>query len=565
MSLILKLAVKLQGKYLVKQLDLAARKPGKIQQEFLLKLLNKNQNTIFGREHGFSLIKTEKDYRNAVPIRDYEQLRPYCDRIIKGEQSVLTTEQPFMFNMTSGTTGKPKYIPVTKESEKLTSELMRQWLYRILINHPQFLDFASAGIVSPAIEGYTASGIPYGSISGRIYEKIPTIVRNSYAIPYQVWKLENYDEKYLAIALFLLSRQVSFICTPNPSTLLRIAEFINTHKEQLIRSIYDGKINLKSSHQSEVISNLQTLLKPQVKRAKELEIIAKNTNSLLPKYYWKHLKLISCWTGGSVGIQAQKLTDYFGDLPIRDLGYLASEAQMTLPYLDNTSSGILAINSNYYEFIPEEYLETSNLEALNLEASNFPVISAHQLQLGKRYSILLTTTAGLYRYHINDIVEVTGFYHQTPLLTFIRKGKDMTNITGEKMHVNHILLAMEKVRKSLELPILHCRVTPNFEKSLYEFYLELTDNISHHWLQTKLIPELDKDLAEVNIEYDQKRKSQRLHLPILHLMRQGWYETECRRQVEKGNRDVQHKWKILCNQPTREDKEAIIQTIQVKY
>ncbi|NJN06971.1 MAG: GH3 auxin-responsive promoter family protein [Richelia sp. RM1_1_1] len=554
MSLILKLAVKLQGKYLAKQLDITATKPKETQQEFLLKLLNKNQNTVFGREHNFSQIKTEKDYRKAVPIRDYEQLRPYCDRVIKGEQSVLTTEQPFMFNVTSGTTGKPKYIPVTKQSEKLTSELMRQWLYRILLTHPQFLDFASVGIVSSAIEGYTASGIPYGSISGRIYENIPAIIRSSYAIPHQVLQLKNYEEKYIAIALFLLSRQVSFICTPNPSTLLRIAGFINTHKEELIRSIYDGKIDIKSSHQPEVISKLQKLFKPQAKRAKELEIIVEKTNNLLPKDYWKHLNLISCWIGGSVGTQAEKLSDVFGDLPIRDLGYLASEAQMTLPYLDNTSSGILAINTNYYEFIPEEDLETSN----------FPVLSAYELELGKRYSILLTTTGGLYRYHINDIVEVTGFYHQTPLLAFIRKGKDMTNITGEKIHVNHIILAIEKIKIHFNFPIRYYRVTPNFEKSLYEFYLELTNNISHTWLQQKFISELDKALTQVNIEYDQKRKSQRLHLPILHLMRQGWHEAECRREVDKGKREVQYKWKILCNQATREDKDAIVKTIEVK-
>ncbi|NJS16488.1 MAG: GH3 auxin-responsive promoter family protein [Nostocaceae cyanobacterium CSU_2_110] len=99
---------------------------------------------------------------------------------------------------------------------------------------------------------------------------------------------------------------------------------------------------------------------------------------------------------------------------------------------------------------------------------------------------------------------------------------------------------------------------------LYEFYLELTNNISHTWLQQKFISELDKAIAEVNIEYDQKRKSQRLHLPILHLMRQGWHEAECRREVDKGKREVQYKWKILCNQATREDKDAIVKTIEVK-
>jgi|ERR687886_351760 hypothetical protein len=251
-----------------------SRAPQATQQALLLRLLKKNADTVFGREHRFCAIKTERDYRRLVPTRDYEDFRPYVNRLIAGEKSVLTTEQPFMFTMTSGTTGEPKYIPVTRESEEQGSGIMRQWLYRILRDHPHSLNHASVGVVSPAIEGYTTAGIPYGSISGRIYQRIPAIVRRSYAIPYPVFELKNYEERYRAIARFSLAKLVSFISTPNPSTLIRLAQVVTTHKEVLIRAIYDGTLGFESSEQPELVAKLKPFLKPQPHRAKQLEKIA---------------------------------------------------------------------------------------------------------------------------------------------------------------------------------------------------------------------------------------------------------------------------------------------------
>lgn len=556
MSILLTSVVRLRGQPLVRQLDAAAEAPQAAQQAFLLRLLNKNADTIFGREHRFHAIKTEQDYRQLVPIRDYEEFRPYVNRLICGEKSVLTAEQPFMFTMTSGTTGEPKYIPVTRESEEQGNCLMRQWLYRTLRDHPQSLSHATVGVVSPEIEGYTTSGIPYGSLSGRIYQQIPAIVRRSYAVPYPVFELKNYDERYKAIARFSIAKRISLISTPNPSTLIRLAEVATTHKEILIRSIYDGNLGFESAAQPELVAKIEQFLKPQPRRARELEKIAEATDSLLPKYCWSHLKVLGCWTGGSVGVQAQKLADYFGNLPIRDLGYLASEGRMSLPEQDNTSLGILALSTNYYEFIPEE----------ELESAEPPILLSHELELGKRYIILLTTAAGLYRYNINDIVEVTGFYKKAPLLAFLRKGKDMTNITGEKMHVNHILMVMEQVKRQFHLPVVLYRMTPNLEHLRYDLYLELSNgtwSIGHEpWLQQRLIPVIEQALCEINIEYAQKRRSKRLRCLCLHLMHPGWFEAESRREAANSKRDVQYKWKILCHQPSPEDQEAIITTIE---
>ncbi|MBF2065448.1 MAG: GH3 auxin-responsive promoter family protein [Calothrix sp. C42_A2020_038] len=534
--MILSTFVRLQGWRLAKQLDIATLNPEAAQMSLLYSILAPNAETIFGKEHKFSHIKTACDYYKSVPIRDYEGFRPYVNRILAGEKAILTSESPFMFTLTSGTTGKPKYIPVTEISEKLGSGLMRQWLYRILINHPKFLSRAIVGLVSPAIEGYTESKIPYGSISGRIYQRIPHIIKRSYAVPYSVFELKDYDERYFAIARFAYGRQVSFISTPNPTTLLRLAEVATTHKEDIIRAIHDGTLGIKLQ-QKEITLTLQRFIKPQPQRAKQLERIADNTNALLPKDCWQHLQLIGCWTGGSVGIQVQKLATYYGAVPIRDLGYLASEARITIPYQDNIPSGILALTINYYEFIPEE----------ELDSDNPPILLSHELELGKRYSILLTTTAGLYRYQIHDIVEVTGFYNQSPLIAFIRKSQDMTNITGEKMHVNHILTAMETVRQQFNLAIVTYRFTPDIENQRYKIYLELAQSVEENQLK-QIVLVIDSHLCSVNCEYEQKRQSKRLHLPCLYIMSAGWAEQEMRQEMMNGKRNVQYKWKVLCHE-----------------
>jgi hypothetical protein len=537
---ILTTTLRWKGRFLAQRLDAAAQQPEAAQRSLLHQLLTRHQNTVFGQAHHFAQIRTPEAYRHAVPVRDYEGFRPYIDRMMQGEPNLLVNESVRMFNLTSGTTGQPKYIPVTPTAEKGGSNLMQQWLYRALQGHPQFLNRASAGIVGAAVEGYTKSGIPYGSLSGRIYQQIPWIVQRSYAIPYPVFEIKDYDTRYLAIARFALAQQLSFLTTPNPSTLLRLAQVMTTHRETLIRAIHDGTLGF--SGEFALLQQLQVRLKPQPERSRELEKIAETTNALRPQDCWTHLKLLGCWTGGSVGIQAQRLISDYGNVPVRDLGYMASEARITLPHQDNTASGILDLTLNYYEFIPEDKIDDPNP----------PIYLSHELEQGKRYSILLTTPGGLYRYHINDIVEVTGFYHQAPLLAFIRKGKDMSNLTGEKLHVNHVILAMQQVEQHFDLAVKQYRIVPNVDEMRYHLYLELLEERPDRHIQQVLMPAIDRAIAQVNVEYAQKRESGRLQPLYLHLMQPGWAEAVQRQAIANGQRDVQYKWKILVSemQPT---------------
>ena len=543
----------MKGSGLARKLDRAAERPQNAQNELLRRMVKANADTAFGKDHGFASIRTEADYRRQVPIRDYEGLRPYVNRITAGEQAVLTAAAPRMLNMTSGTTGEPKYIPVTPESMKLASCFSVVWIYRALQDHPGFLDGAFLGIVSRAIEGHTPSGLPYGSASGMLYQRIPGPVRSTYAVPYAVSEIKDYDRRYFMAARLALARCVSYIGTPNPSTLIRLAETASANAGGIVRAVHDGTPGIDLPDQPKLTEQLSSLIEPEPGRARFLESVLDRSGTLLPADCWPDLKLIGCWLGGSVGVQARKLPAYYGDVPLRDLGFLASEGHFTLPNRDHTASGILSLNGNYYEFIPEA----------SLDDADPPVLSSHELESGVNYALLLTTPGGLYRYDIHDVVQVTGFYRNAPLLAFIRKGRDMTSITGEKMHVNHLLLALEEVRRQYDVSVVEqFRVVANVVARRYEIYAEFRGEVAPDLLRHEVIPHLDRALAGVNVEYAEKRGSRRLAPPCLHLMRPGWAEAEVLRAAGAGKRDIQYKWRILSDEPAEEDADAILNTLE---
>ena len=141
------------------------------------------------------------------------------------------------------------------------------------------------------------------------------------------------------------------------------------------------------------------------------------------------LGVLGVWCGGSASAYVPRLRELFDDLPVRDHGLHASEGRMTLPLEDNSSAGVLEIQTHFFEFIP---LRES-------ESSNPIVLEAHELAVGEEYLILLTTSSGLYRYNIRDVVRCVGFYGASPMLEFRHKGAHISSITGEKIAESQVV------------------------------------------------------------------------------------------------------------------------------
>ena len=559
MGILLRSFVKFEGSLLKHSFDKLTKAPQVVQKDYLLQILSKNRRTEYGKKHNFAKIKDEADYRRNVPINGYQELEPYINKIIRGDKNVLTTEAPFMFNVTSGSTDKPKYIPVTNTTQKRTARLMRHWLYRTLLNHPSFLDKYIFTISSSAIEGHTQNGIPYGSASGLIYNKLSRIIQSSYVLPFIVSDIQNYDLRYYVMDRLAFEKDISFICTPNPSTLMKLAEVGIQYQEEIIRSIQNGCLLTKpefelNTNDSKIIDLINSSLKPNQSRAQLLNKVIKDNEQLLPCSVWPSLKVTGCWLGGSIGSQADNLSTYYGNVPKRDVGYMASEGSFTLPYEDHTPSGILALQNNYYEFIPDD--SDSNI--------NPQVFQNHELEIGQNYKVIITNESGLYRYDINDIVRIEKFYNNTPVLAFVRKASDVLSITGEKVHVNQLIMTFKEIEKKFNIEIKQFRVISNSSNFRYDFLLEIGQEVAKELLMNSVLPAIDSFLADINIEYAQKRKSKRLNAPCIHVMVSSWEANVKKQLVESGKRDIQYKWQNISSYFLEVDREYIQYTVSCK-
>jgi hypothetical protein len=516
------------------------------QTQKLMEIVRQNEGTEYGKQYGFESIRTVEDYQKRVPIITYEDIKADIDRVTAGEKNILTAEDPVMFAQTSGTTGDPKFIPVTPADKgRAHKDVMRTWLFHARRAHPDLFDGKVVTLVSPAVEGHTSAGIPYGSTSGHMYRNLPRIVTRLYSIPYQVFEIADYQAKYYMIMRISLEDPIKFICTANPSSVLKMCEKANDLSEEIIQDIRDGTISKKAHIEPEIRSALEGGFRPNPERARVLETArSRRDGALKPGDYWPDLSLIGCWKGGTVGQHIRKFGEWFNpdgkrDIPVRDWGYLSSECRGSVPLSDDGSKGVLTVGSNFFEFVPVD-----DLDAKGDDWKSWEFLTADRLEQGGQYYIFVTTTSGLYRYDINDVIQVEGRYNGTPEIVFLRKGRGMTNITGEKLSVNQLIDAVHTTSGSTGVVVDHFKAEADSAKSRYVVRVELAQKSDPGTLKS-FLEGIDVFLKDINIEYKAKRDSQRLHAPVLHVMREGWYERQRKEQVAKGGRAFQAKTELL--------------------
>jgi hypothetical protein len=509
------------------------RDPEKAQNQLLKKIIADGRDTLFGKEHNFSSINSPGSYASHVPVSSYDDLSPYIKRLIHGEKKVLTPEEPIFFATTSGTTGEPKFIPVTLSSRNAKSQIMRLWLYYASKSHPSMFSGKVLSVVSPEAESYTDLGIPCGAESGHAYKNMPSILKAAYAAPYEVFAIEDYDLKYYILLRLAMQESITFIGTVNPSTIILLCKKIQEFGEGIIKDIHDGACRGMSSLAEKDIEVIKPYIKADPERAKVLEQIMNSGEGLTAGKVWPELALIGCWKGGSVGIYLRDFLDHFDEkTPSRDWGYLASEIRGSIPISDESASGVLTVETNYYEFVQEDEINDSSRQ----------FIGVADLEQGRRYYVFPTTTAGLYRYEMNDIIEVTGFYNKTPLLSFCQKGKGVSSLTGEKLYESQVVKAVQNALEKNSLSLEFIVLTVHMESvPAYVCIVEETRESINGLTGTSLINDIDLNLQNENIEYEGKRKSGRLGNPVLKVAYKGEYEKYRRRRVAEGVPDGQFK------------------------
>jgi hypothetical protein len=513
----------------VSAIEAASRRAGLAQQEHLLGILTANAESLYGREHKFSAIRSIADFQNSVPINDYDGLQPYIERAAAGERSILTAESPFMFATTSGTSGARKLIPVTRSYVREFRRASVVSGFNLLKHFPALAKGVALTVFSPAEDSRTKAGIPCGAISGRLYlEEPPLIKRYVSPIPYDVFVIADYESRYYTLLKCALGMPVSSIYTLNPSTIMIIAKRLELYAERLVKDVRDGTLTPPAPLSASIQNAVGSFNRPDPVRAKELEHLLENSQFVPPKV-WPGLSMISCWTKAAASFYLQDFPKYFGDTPVCDITYGASEGRGTVCLSPNEQ--MLAIRSHFFEFIEE----------CDIDKAHPRVRVTDELEVGRNYYILFTTSSGLYRYNINDIVKVVGWHNNAPLLEFLHKGGNISSFTGEKITESHVTKAVLSASTKLGLRTQFFTVVPKFRpEPHYELlieYIESGENVS----LDRLGGVADQCLGDENIEYQAKRESNRLSPIIVRRLRAGSYEHIRKTLVAGGTPDAQIK------------------------
>jgi hypothetical protein len=504
------------------------------QEGLLLAMVQRAADTAYGRAHGFAEIRSRKDFQARVPIGSWDDFSPFVDRIVAGEPNVLTSDPPpKMYNRTSGTTSRPKLIPVGANTMRGNQTTQKLWAYQAIRRHPGFLDGKAIPMVNKAVEGHTEeTKIPYGSVSGVMFRDAHPIAKRRYAYPYEVVEIADYAARRYALMRLAAPERVTFIPGSNPNSILKLFEIANEAKADLVKDVHDGTLSanfdISPAHRAAIAPSL----KPNPDRARALEKMAAG-GALRPRDYWPDLKLIGCWKGGTVGQFSRQLHEWCApDLVLRDTGYMSSEAHISIPITDDGSAGLLTIHTNVFEFVPEAEWGQPGARAL----------FADELEIGGAYQILLTTPSGLYRYAINDVIEVVGMHDGAPLVHFLRKGRDVVNIHGEKVSANQVIQAMAAAVAETGCKAAHFMFVPDIMASRYALHVEFDGAPAN---EIAVVQAFDRQLGALNYLYKGAQSVGTLKPTVLRVMRPGWFGAITDAQIAAGMRDTQFKPTVL--------------------
>ena len=398
------------------------------QRGLLLNCLARNADTTFGREHGFSGIRSWEEFAARVPVRTYDDFRPWINRIAQGEQAILTADRVQLFEPSSGSSGAAKWIPYTAGLQAEYRRAVAAWMAGLFLSRPQLMAGRAYWSLTPPADDVQAdeSQVPIGF---------------------------DEDSAYLG---GIAQRVINFaMVTPPVAGHAKDSESFWRTTAESLAACRDLRI-ISAWHPSFVL-----LLRDKVR-----ERLGTNDNP------WPRLGLISCWGDAQAAALLPDLQAAFPGVAIQPKGLLATEGVVTFPLGEQRP---LAVRSHFFEF----------------EDSQGTIHPAWDLLDGDEYQVIMTTGGGLYRYALRDRVRVTGYYGATPCLEFVGKADQVVDQRGEKLSEDFVASCINETFAALGIRPGFAMLAPDLSGAPpgYTLYIEsaaaLPDAL-HHELEERL-------------------------------------------------------------------------------
>jgi hypothetical protein len=424
---------------------------GRTQAALLEQIVSKNRDTQFGRKHDFASVKTVADFQRAVPLSIYDDYRDSIERIADGQANVLTADRVRLLEPTGGSTSGEKLIPYTSGLRQSFQRAIRVWIWDLFSKRPAVRQGRSYWSISPIahVGRRTKAGIPIGFDDDTAYLSFLErfLVQRTIIAPRELAQCPTVAAAQYATLFYLLrAPDLALISVWSPTFLTQLLDMLWVRWESLLDDLASGQISNECVDGPRAVTQRHY---PQLNdRAEHLRHAfrgAKHISECIPAI-WPSLKLVSCWADGPSLAPANHLRQYLGAIEIQPKGLLATEAVVTVPLI-SLPAPALAIRSNFFEFLPAEP---------NAAGVDAPLL-ADELVEGACYQVVVTNPGGLYRYRSQDEVEVAGFFNKTPLLRFVGKTDEISDLVGEKLSAAHVEMALRSAFREL-------RISPSFSQ-----------------------------------------------------------------------------------------------------
>ncbi|TPD65564.1 GH3 auxin-responsive promoter family protein [Flavobacterium microcysteis] len=475
----------------IHQIELFLKYPNEVQEELLLSLIRASEQTIIGRQYGFSSIKSYQEFTERVPVSTYEDLEPLIERTRKGEQNVFWNTPIKWFAKSSGTTNaKSKFIPVSTEAlENCHYKAGKDLLSLYLNNNEESQLFTGKSLrLGGSKQLYEDNNTFFGDLSAILIDNMPIWAEFSSTPSNKVSLMSEWETKIPAIINETIHENVtSFAGVPSWMLVLMNKTLEATGKSNLL----------------EIWPNLEVYFHGGV----SFEPYREQYKKILPNSEFQYYEI-----------------------------YNASEGFFAIQDLNNSSDLLLMLDYGiFYEFIPMDTFGTPEQKTIRLS----------EVELDKNYAIIITTNAGLWRYMVGDTVRFTSLNPYR--IRVSGRTKHHINVFGEELIVENTDKAIAKACKMTNTEVIDYTVAPVFmegkEKGAHEWMIEFKndpENIAH-FRQV-----LDDTLQSLNSDYEAKRHNNMTLNPlIINVARTNLFYDWLKEQDKLGG---QHKIPRLSNQ-----------------
>jgi len=465
--------------YVASQTKKWSLEPAAAQQKIFNYLIDQGKQTLFGKDHDFGSIKNYNDFRKQVPVRDYEVLKPYVERVVHGEADILWKGKPEYFAKTSGTTSGTKYIPITKESIPNHINGARNALLSY-VHETGNASFLDGGLIflSGSPELSVKAGIKTGRLSGIVNHHVPGYLRTNQKPSYTTNCIEDWEEKLDRIIDETLKTDMTLISGIPPWA-----------------QMYFDRIQARTG---------------------------KKIKDVFPNF--------SMFVYGGVNFEPYraKLFDTIGKQIDSIETYPASEGFIAYQDTRHEEGLLLLLNSGiFFEFIPTEEYFNEKPTRLSIE----------EVELGKNYAVVINSNAGLWGYSIGDTIK---FVSKNPYRILVTgRIKHFISAFGEHVIGEEVEKAMKQtMEKFPEVELIEFTVAPQVTAReglpYHEWFIEFArtpKDIAAFSL------ELDKHLRQLNVYYDDLISGSILRTLVITSLRQNAFIDYMKSQGKLGGQN----------------------------